>query len=342
LGFGVGEEGDLFLDEGSGEVVIAVDVGDELVEPGFALSEGGVGGDDTEGIDVGGVAGGGDALDVGGVFGVDPTAFEGGEVKGLAGGFEDDAIVDDFAIVEAGEGGVLAAFVDEVAVDFVDEEDDAAPGAEFADGGEFVVGPGVAGGVIGIAEDEGMGVVGDVAVEGFEVEEVAAVGLFERDLLGEAVGGGDVAEEAVVGGGEEEDFAAGGGEGAEGADDAGVDAVGEQESIGGDGDAVAALVPIEDGLAEAIGDGEVAPILVLEAFLQGGGDDGGGTEVGIGDAHAGDDGVFAVAADLGVPFGGIGADAVVGGVEVEAVGGEQGEGGGGKEVAAAEGHGADY
>lgn len=105
-----------------------------------------------------------------------------------------------------------------------------------------------------------------------------------------------------------------------------------------DGDAVAVLVPVDDGLGKAGGHGKVAPVFMLEALLECGGDDGRAAEVGVGDAHACDDRVFAVAAELGVPLGTVCADAVVGSVEVEAFCGEQRQGSGSKEIAAADWH----
>ncbi len=56
---------------------------------------------------------------------------------------------------------------------------------------------------------------------------------------------------------------------------------------------------------------------MLDAFLQSLGDGRRAFEIHVRDAHAGDDAVHVVTANHGVPFDAIGADAVVGRVEIE-------------------------
>ena len=210
-------------------------------------------------------------------------------------------------------------------MDFVGQHDDAVLQADLADAHQVFRRPAVPGGVLRVAQQEGMRVVADAALEVVEVHLELAVDELQRAFLGPGLRRGEVAVETVVGRRLQQDLRALGVEGVEHGDDRGVHTVGNHHRLGIDRHAVAALVPRHDRvghLRRPLVHVEIAPVLVLDAGGDGTGDRRGRLEVDVGDAHADLDAALAVAADLLIELRRVGADAVVNGVEIErAVGG---------------------
>lgn len=136
-----GEAGAGVVDERDEGVAVGVEVGDELLAPGLAVLIGGFGGVVGEGVDFGeGVAAGSGEFAAEGVVRDNGDGeAEAGDVPGFAGGEEGDGAAGE--VRREGEGRDVGGgdFVeDEVAVDFIGDEDEVVGVAEAGEGLDFV------------------------------------------------------------------------------------------------------------------------------------------------------------------------------------------------------------
>src|SRR5579862_8357747 len=83
-----------------------------------------------------------------------------------------------------------------------------------------------------------------------------------------------------------------------------------------DVDAIAPLVPVDDQLGKALRHIQVTPVLVLDAFSQSFRDGRCHAEIHISDAHADGDMLPAIKSDLLIVLDAVGADAIVGSIEI--------------------------
>ena len=315
---------DLVVDVVDDQVVRAVHILVRLLQPLFALGDGRLIRNDTHGVEIGAVV---DlhAREQVGVGRVEPRHLVRGEAKRLAGRLERQAVVDDGLVGEAGEGRVLLPLADPVAVNLVRQHNHAVLQADFTDAGEVFRRPAVAGGVLRVAQDEGVGVDADAALELLEVHRELAVDELQRHVLGLGLREREVGVETVIGRRLQQHLAALRRKRLQGRDQRRMHAGGQHHGGGVDVHAVALLVPGGDGLGDhrrRFAHVEVAPVLVLHPRVQGIGDARCRLEVDVGNAHADLNAALAVEADLLVELGGVTAEAVVNGVEVVfAVGG---------------------
>jgi hypothetical protein len=205
-------------------------------------------------------------------------------------------------------------------VNLVGQNDHVLPEADLAQTGEILSAPAVAGWVLGIAEDEALHVRGDPPLEIVEVEGEAAIDTLHQVLFGDRTGCPQISVEAVVGGRIEEHLAARRRDGHERGNDALVHPRSEDEALGIDGEAVTLLVPLNHQRPDHPGvllGVEVAPVLVLETILKGGGNGGRHLEVHVGNTHGHLEAAFAEGSLLLVPLARVSAPAVVDRIEVE-------------------------
>ena len=240
------------------------------------------------------------------------------QAEGLADRLEGDAVVDDRLVRQRGERRVLVPPRHEIAVDLVRENQNPALETDLPEPHEVLLRPAVPRGVLGIAQDEHVGVARNPGLQIIEVEPVDAVLDDERALFGDRLRPPQVEVEAVVGRSRQQHLAAGPRHRLERGDERRVDAVGERHEVGVDLEAVPLPVPVHDRREEVLRHVEVAPVLVPDPLHEGLGDDRGAFEVHVGDAHRHLDVLGAVLLDDAVPLVGVGPDPLVGLVEVEA------------------------
>ena len=280
-----GEGGAAGADEIDERIAVVPEVCDEFCAPGFAVAVGGLGSVVGKGVDFGErvAAGGGEAAAQRVVRDDGEGVAEAGDVPGFAGGEKGDgARGETLRKIEAGEmwgGGFVE---DEVAVDFIGDEDEV---VAFAEGGEFFdfgFRKHAAERVLRIAEEKQLGRGGDGLFHGFPIE--------GPDFIDEDVIDGDEFHLRIVVDAEEwridgraghhglAGFAEGaGGEGKGGDESAEVDDVIERD--GG----VPAITEVgEDGVVETIVGLGVAEHAVVHAAVEGLDDGGSGGEVHIG------------------------------------------------------------
>ena len=249
-----------------------------------------------------------------------PRVLVRGQAERLARRFEGDAVVDDGLVGERGKRRVFLALGDEVAVDFVGQQNHPALEADLADAHQVRRAPAVACRVLRIAEDVRVGVGADAPLEVLEVQRVSAVDDLHLVLFGDGAAGSKVAVKAVVGRCVQQHLGAARAKCLERGDEGRMHAGRKRNRSGIDVQVVALLVPRHHQLRHFLGRGahvEVAPVFVLEPFLESLGDRRRGAEVHVGDAHAHLDAARAVVPDLLIELGAVGPKSVVDGVEVE-------------------------
>ena len=186
---------------------------------------------------------------------------------------------------EAPVGEPVAAYV---------QDDHPAPETDFSQPREIFAARAIAGRVLRVAQNQGIGVTTDAPFEIFEIDGISPVGVFHQTLFRLQVAVSEVPVKPVVSGSRQEDFASRRREGLQCGNDAWVDARGDPEQIRIDLDTVASFVPTDDAIGKRPRHVQVAPVLVLDALLQGLGDDRGAFEIHIRDAHARDDVIHSV------------------------------------------------
>ena len=283
------------------EVVVGVEVREELVEPVRAFPVRGLIGDDPERIQVGAVMMV-DSLEVLLIRREEVRALHGRQAERLADGLERHAVVDDVLVGKARERDILVALGDEVAMDLVGEDHHAPLQAQPAEAQQVLLGPDVAGGILGVAEDERVGVDVHLGFEVIPVDGVLAIFEVPEAIRGHRERFPQVRVKAAVDRGRHQDLAAGRAKRPQRRDERRVDASGEMHRVRVDLDAVPVLVPGNDGLRVGFGRDAVSPILVLTAGLECPGDARSDPEVHVGDTHRDFDVLLAVPLDLGVPF----------------------------------------
>ena len=202
--------------------------------------------------------------------------------------------------------------------------------ADLAIPGEFGLAPGPAYGIVRIAQDGGLGGgIRGATLQIVPVDLVAAVHLLHDAFIGDQLRAVNVKIESIVDRRRHQHFRAGRGKGAECRHDAGMHTRGDAQILGRDHvDAIALMIPVDDALHERMVAAAaqeqvdvqqfVTPIVMADALLQRFGHHRHAFEIHVGDAHPGYDLAcgYMLVADRSVPFHAIGADPIIGRVEI--------------------------
>lgn len=170
--------GDFFANGGGEEATVGAEVGEEVLTPGLAVFVGGFGGVVGDAVDLGKSvsACGGEATTDGVVRNDREGVAESGNVVGFTGGEESDGTVaEGLGEIEGREVRGLFLVEDEVAVDFVGEKNKFVFLAEGGELNDFLFCEDAAHRILGIAEDEDLGLRGDFGFECFPVEGPVAI-----------------------------------------------------------------------------------------------------------------------------------------------------------------------
>lgn len=245
--FGDNHLGELVGEVGGEVVAVLSQGGNQFLSPGFTVLIGGFGSVVSEAVNFGeGVAFGGLKTTADGVVGNDGVGVtESSDVVGLGGRKKGDGVLAKFlGKVEGGEVGGLFFVENEVAVNFVGDEED----VEFlAEGGEldhFALGENAAERILGVRKNEDAGVRADRSDHFFPVKSPDALDLdvFDLDEVGFAIVVN--AEERWVDGGAGHERFTGLGEGAAGHREGGNEAakVNDFLFLGGVSDAIGEIL----------------------------------------------------------------------------------------------------
>lgn len=170
--------GELFAEGGSEEVAVGAEVGEEVLTPRFAMLVGGFGSVVGEAVDLGEsvTAGGGEAAADGVVWNDGEGVAEARDVVGFTGSEKGDgAIAESVREVESGKMGRFFFVEDEVAVDLIGKKNEVVLFAEGRELHDFLFGEDAAHRVLGIAEDEELGLRDDFGFERVPVEGPASL-----------------------------------------------------------------------------------------------------------------------------------------------------------------------
>lgn len=297
----------LVVDKVEQAVVVGAQDGEHLLAPWFAVSEGGFATGVAHAVDLGDHAAGG-VLEFGTQLQIgndDIAAGEAGHIVGFAGCHEGQAVIVT-PRVEA-QSGVMAhaGLPNQVAVDFIGNEDELVAPAESDQFGELGGIPCATDGIVGITEDEHASALGDGRLHGGKVEGVATVLDHKRDGLQLLFLPDGRGQERWVDGGVGHDGVHRGVVGARGGVESGDQTGHPDDPLALDSDAVCARHVVDDGIFDAgIGDG-VAIDAGGDALLQRCGDFRWGREVHISDPHRQN-----IAAVVFIPFEAAGVGAI--------------------------------
>ncbi len=208
---------------------------------------------------------------------------EAGHVEALARRGEGDAMLAQ-GWAEGGDGCV-GAFKDQIGVDFIDDEEHLMAQRELAEGAQGVFGPDQANGVVGAAQQHGLGALAKEGLEVVEVHLVAGVDAAQGVAPHLALARLDDLIEGIVDRWLDHDGVAGLGEDVEAVGHGGDHPLKQQDGFGVDGPAMLLMLPVGDELGQLRRAHGIAKAAFGGAIGEGGGQKVGPGEVHIRDPH---------------------------------------------------------
>ncbi len=297
-------------------IVVTLDVEAELREPILALIIGSLESLDTKGIDIASL------IDIDGtvycsaelrIGSYDIGDLEAGDIEALGAGSRLDAVVA-VLVTKACVGSVGVARHCDTIVDLVGNNRNAMAEADVAHAAEFFGSPDTACWVVGVAEEENLGVgQSRLGLEVLPINLIAILGADKLILHEVAMAIIDAGEEAVVCRGLHKDATTIALKALDDGGHSGYYANGVDNPIGLDMPIVATCVPIGYGIIEALGDLGVAVDVVVDATLEGLNNLGGYGKIHVGDPER-DDVLFG---GVDVPLITVGSATIGGRVEIE-------------------------
>ncbi len=110
--------------------------------------------------------------------------FHAGQIEGLADGIKADTVIHHRLVRQTGKGHITMAGAHDIGVNLIGQHHDALVQTQATNAKQFLFGPDIAGGVLGVTDDHGIDVRGHLRLQILPVNFIAATPKYQRTVHG--------------------------------------------------------------------------------------------------------------------------------------------------------------